>query len=396
VTARGPVLILALVVCLLVALGTFQIARGVPAPTVTITQPATTTLGQPIALPMPATGASIVAVEGLGTLAEGGSQAPRPMASVTKVMTAYLILKERPLTPGAAGPTITITARDQARYFEFILQDATALPVVAGQQLTQYQLLQGLLIPSANNFAEIMAVWNAGSVPAFLAKMNAEAQALGMRSTTYADPSGLSASSVTTPADQLVLVQLAMKDAVFREIVGMRQATIPGVGTVTNVNMLLGQEGVIGVKTGFTEEAGGNLAFAAQRQAGGRQVNVYGVVLGQDTRPLAFEATRLIVSAVGRGLQVTSVVRAGLQVGTISTEWGEEVAIVTDRDVEMLSWPGMTLETRVEMGEVSAPLEAGAEVGVLHVKLGSQEERLPLYVADELAGAGIGWRLTRR
>src|SRR5687767_15663764 len=108
---------------------------------------------------MPVAGSSIVAVEGLGTLAEGGSQAPRPMASVTKMMTAYIILKERPLAPGAAGPIIPITARDNARYFELILQDATALPVVAGTQFSQYQLLQGLLIPSANNFAEILATW---------------------------------------------------------------------------------------------------------------------------------------------------------------------------------------------------------------------------------------------
>ena len=120
-------------------------------------------------------------------------------------MTAYVVLKDKPLTPGQPGPAIPITARDVSRYSQMVANDESALPVSAGTTLTQLDLLQGMLVPSANNFAEILAVWDAGSVEAFVARMNAEAKALGMNSTTYVDTSGISPRTVSTVQDQLIL-----------------------------------------------------------------------------------------------------------------------------------------------------------------------------------------------
>jgi D-alanyl-D-alanine carboxypeptidase (penicillin-binding protein 5/6) len=310
-------------------------------------------------------------------------------------MTAYVTLKGHPLRPGEPGPTLTLTARDQARYNQMIFEDQSAVPVVSGMQLTQLQLLQGLLIPSANNFAEILATWDAGSIPAFVTKMNDEARALGMTQTSYADTSGLSPASVSTPADQLILIRTAMQDPLFRQIVSMRQVTLPNIGLLSNVNMLLGQDGIIGVKTGFTEEAGGNLAFAAQRQVGARQVEIYGLVLGQATRPLAFTATTEAVRAIGRTLQLHRVVAAQQPVARVDTAWDEPVDIVIAEDVDLLFWPGMTLETIVELDPIEAPRSTGDQVGWLDVRLGDQQRRVPLVLAGELAAAPLLWRLTQ-
>jgi D-alanyl-D-alanine carboxypeptidase (penicillin-binding protein 5/6) len=390
-----PAMFLVLIVAAISACSVVQVVRGVPAVTVAVTFPASTTLGQAPLLPLSSSGASIVAVEGLGTLASAGQTTPRPIASVTKVMTAYVILKGHPLALGQPGPTLTLTARDEARYLQMILEDQSAVPVFAGLQLTQLQLLQGLLIPSANNFAEILATWDAGSVAGFVAKMNNEARALGMLNTTYADASGLSPASVSTTTDQLVLIQKAMEDPLFRQVVAMPQMTLPRIGLLTNVNTLLGQDGIIGVKTGYTEDAGGNLAFAAQRLIGNRAVEIFGLVLGQTTRPLAFDATTRIVRAVGESLQARRVIAAYQPVASIDTEWGDAIDVVVAEDVEMLFWPGMTLEAIAQLDPVEAPLAAGAQVGWLNIRLGEQQRRVPLVLAAALPGAPLLWRLTQ-
>src|SRR5262249_4099203 len=153
---------------------------------------------------------------------------------------------------------------------------------------TELQLLQGMLIPSANNFAEYFANWDSGSLPAFVAKMNAEAKALGMAHTTFDDASGISPKSVSTPADLLILEQKLMSDPVLKQIVGMKSVTIPGIATLASVNDILGDDGIIGIKTGFTDEAGGNLAFAALRTINGQQVEVFGTIMAQDDHAAAF------------------------------------------------------------------------------------------------------------
>jgi len=388
-------LFLVLPAVLVFALVVVQVLRGLPAIQAETTLPPATTIGQPKQLQLPSSGASAVAVAGLGTLGSGGQTTPRPLASVTKIMTAYVILKDHPLKPGESGPSITTTAADAARYSQMLAQDQSALPVSAGMTFSELELLQGMLVPSANNFAEILAAWDAGSIAAFLQKMNAEAKALGMMNTSYADTSGFSASSVSTAADQLILARAAMQDQVFAQIVGMKQVRLPGIGLVSNVNELLGQDGVIGIKTGFTEEAGGNLAFAARRQVGDQQVDIVGIVLGQADHQAAFAATSRIIAQVMQGLQTAKVVSAGQVVATVKPAWADEVKVVAGADAQMLVWPGMAVQASVQLDPLKAPLKKGDQVGWLELKLGEQQARVPLTLASDLPKAGVLWRLTR-
>ncbi len=355
----------------------------------------TTTLGEGRQLQLPAGGSTSVAVAGLGLLGAGGSGTPRPIASVTKLMTAYVVLKDHPLKQGEAGPAVATTSGDAARYLQMIAQDQSALPVTAGLTFSQYELLEGMLIPSANNFAEMLAAWDAGSQAAFVQKMNAEAKALGMLNTTYADASGFASGSVSTAQDQLILERALMGNPLFADIVGMKQVRLPSIGLVTNVNELLGQDGVVGIKTGFTEDAGGNLAFAARRQVGAQQVDIIGAVLGQADRPAAFEATRRIISQLAQSLQVARVITSGQKVATIKPAWTGEVDVVAGAEAQMLYWPGMALESSVEIDPLKAPMKAGEQVGWLNLKLGEQQQRIPLNLAQDLPKAGLLWKLTR-
>ena len=151
----------------------------------------------------------------------------------------------------------------------------------AGERLTERQALEALLLPSANNIAALLARYDAGGTAAFVARMNATARELGMRATTYTDPSGFNDETVSTAADQLKLARAAMRIPAFAAIVAEPSAALPGVGRVANYNGLVGTDGYVGVKTGSDRAAGGCLVFAKRVTTGGRRLTVLGVVLGQ-------------------------------------------------------------------------------------------------------------------
>jgi serine-type D-Ala-D-Ala carboxypeptidase (penicillin-binding protein 5/6) len=211
----------------------------------------------------------------------GPNQHAAPIASVTKVMTAYLVLRDHPLRPGEEGPTITLTGADVADTYRRARQDESVVPIAAGERLTELQALQAVLLPSANNIAAVLARWDAGSEGRFVARMNATARSLGMTHTHYTDPSGYDDATVSTAADQMRIVDRAVRLPVFASIVATSSATLPVAATVHNTNRLLGYDGFVGVKTGSDDAAGGCFAFRAIRWIDGKRTTITGVVLGQ-------------------------------------------------------------------------------------------------------------------
>ena len=214
-------------------------------------------------------------VLGDGRAVASPHEQPVPIASLAKVMTAYLTLKRYPLSGAQDGFTITVTeAQAQAES-----PDQSVVAVRAGEQLTERQLLEALLIPSGNNIARMLAVLVAGSESRFIAEMSAEADALGMDHTTYTDPSGFDPSTVSTAAEQLRIFERAMRFPVFRQIVSMASVTLPVAGTLTNFNPLIA-EGYAG-KTGSDSAAEGCLAFFTHVTVGGLGLTAVGVVVGR-------------------------------------------------------------------------------------------------------------------
>ena len=229
----------------------------------------------------PANGQAAFVQTGESGLHAGPNQHPAPIASVAKVMTAYLVLRDHPLRPGQEGPTITLTDADVADTDRRRRQEESVVSIAAGERLTERQALQALLLPSANNIAAVLARWDAGSTGRFVARMNAAARLLGMSHTRYTDPSGYDDATVSTAADQVRLVDRAMRLPVFANIVATPSASLPVAGTVHNTNALLGRNGFVGVKTGSTGAAGGCFAFRAVRWIDGERTTITGVVLGQ-------------------------------------------------------------------------------------------------------------------
>ncbi|GII52380.1 D-alanyl-D-alanine carboxypeptidase [Planotetraspora thailandica] len=242
-----------------------------------------------VSLPWPAEGQAAVEVEGVGSLGVSGEANPVPIASVTKVMTAYVILRRHPIRPGEDGPLITVdgTAADES----YVPQEST-VPLREGRRIPLRRMLELMLVPSGNNAARLLARWDAGSQERFVERMNAAADGLGMAHTRYTGASGSEDSTVSTAADQLKLAEEAMRDPVFREVVAQADTAVPGdAGRLPNTNTLLNRHGVVGIKTGSGTAAGGNLMWASRVQ--GRLV--LGVILGQaaGTNPTAGLAAAL-------------------------------------------------------------------------------------------------------
>lgn len=209
-----------------------------------------------------------------------GNSKPVPTASLAKMMTAFIVLKKYPLSKGEDGPFYTVTQQDVAIYNEEVKQGDSVVKVEVGETLTERQMLEALLLPSGDNVAIMIAKWAYGNVPQFVNQMNTEAKRLGMDHTNYADPAGVSELTESTAVDQLKIASVAMSFSVFREIVNLQKVTFPIVGTIQNTNSDLGQDGIIGIKTGNLVHIG-NIALAAYRSVNHKRVLVIGVVLGQ-------------------------------------------------------------------------------------------------------------------
>ena len=220
-------------------------------------------------------------VLGNGRPAVSPHQRPVPIASLAKVMTAYLVLKHYPLRAAESGRRFVVTQRDVEDTETRRHEDQSIVDVRAGEQLTERDALMAILLPSANNVAVLVARQVAGSVASFVAEMNHTAHELGMSRTTYTDPSGYDAGTVSTALDQLRLARLVADDDTLAAMMATRSYSLPVAGEVTNTNTLLGHDGFVGMKTGSDEAAGGCYMFRAEWHTGSDTVTLTGVVLGQ-------------------------------------------------------------------------------------------------------------------
>jgi D-alanyl-D-alanine carboxypeptidase (penicillin-binding protein 5/6) len=265
------------------------------------------------AVSWPEAGVSAADITGPGVVAGPGAHRRVPIASVAKVMTAYVLLRDHPLSPGQQGPDIVVQAAEAAAYPAEVRNGDSLVPVTAGERVREHQALEALLLPSADNMAWILARWDAGSQASFVARMNATARALGMIATRYTDPSGLAVSTVSSAADQVVLGTAAMHQPALAAIAAMRSAVIPVAGLVRNLNTLLGQDGIAGLKTGSDFAAGGCVLLASWRdvRGGGSRVLIVAAVLGQPGTdetilPNALAAGRHLMLGLGQALQPES------------------------------------------------------------------------------------------
>ena len=353
------------------------------------------TPGSAPVLAWPREGQAAVEVEGVGSFGVSGESRPVPIASVAKVMTAYLTLREHPLAVGEQGFTMTITPTEVAERGQRVALGESTVRVRAGERLTERQALQALLLPSANNIAALLAIHDAGGPAAFVARMNSTARSLGMTSTNYTDPSGFDQSTVSTAADQLKLARVAMRIPTFAEIVDEPAAVLPVAGRVANYNGLLGTEGYVGVKTGSDSAAGGCLVFAKRVSLDGKRLTVLGVVLGQQQGALveaALASAQRLGDSAAAALRVETVLASGTGVLRASNVDGQRTTGAIAAPLREIGWGGLTLAVRVRMRMAVKSLSASERMATVSVE-GASAATTGALAVRALSGPSLGWRL---
>ncbi|MET9291982.1 D-alanyl-D-alanine carboxypeptidase [Streptomyces sp. NPDC003077] len=399
---------------LLVVLAVVQAVRPVPDPTLTsagsTVQTTDVFTGAKPSLPWPSHGQAVVDIQGIGRMGSYGEDKPIPIGSVAKVMTSYLILKDHPLKPGEKGPTLVLDQKAEDDYVSGAKVGESVVEAKKGQRVSELEALEAVMLPSANNFARFLARWDSGTEEAFIKKMNATAKELGMTQTTYTDASGLEESTVSSAADQVKLAKAAMTDPVFRQLskqLSYTSTTTSGGDDVEtarvqkNFNKLVPLYGVVGIKTGSTTKAGGNLLFAAEKTVDGEKQLIIGAVFGQFKRnaniDAAMNGSRDLILAAGKELSARTVVRKGEVVGQVEDGLGGSTPVVATRDLKVIGWPGAKLDLHLTTGGKAVPHEAksGTVVGSVSAGSGPGQVTVPVAVRTDFDGPSFGAKLTR-
>ena len=339
----------------------------------------------------PAQGSAAISVDGVGVAASAAQ--PVPIASITKVVSVMLVLDRLPLQPGEQGPEFSFTSSDSREYWSYLRDNQSAVDVPVGGSLTEYQMLQGILLGSANNYIDRLTeeIW--GSDRAFAAAAEQWLAARGLSDITIVTPAGRNAANVASPESLTALAAIAMSNPVFAEIVGTKSVDLPGVGTVTNSNGLLADPGFIGVKTG-TLDGGYNVLSAKEVAVGDTTVRLYAAVLGQESNDARLAASRALYTEVEAALQAQGpAMQAGTVVGEVSTPWDTTIDVVTDTDASVVLWNSAvpTAEVVFDLGDAAGEDDA---VGALTVAGPIDSVEVPVSLAEDIEGPSPWWRLT--
>jgi D-alanyl-D-alanine carboxypeptidase (penicillin-binding protein 5/6) len=348
----------------------------------------------PAQIALPDYGASGIAAVGTdGLLASSGSTTPLPIASVTKVITALVVLDAKPIEVGAEGETLDFTSADVQIYNDYLAQNGSVKAVRAGDSLSQRDVLELTLVGSANNYARSLVNWAFGSEQEYTAVATQWLTDNGLTSTTITDSTGISPRNTSIPADLVRLGELAIADPIVAEIVAQKTSTVDDVGTFGNTNKLLGIDGIDGIKTGTLDEAGACLLFSADVLIGDEPLTLVGVVLGGADHETVNASVRALVEGVTAGYQRVTLTTAGQSFGSYTTAWGDTTEIVAAEDSSMIVWSDTPITATVDAGEIDVAGE-GSDVGSVSFVSGTQQVEIPLITTGPVDDPGAGWRLT--
>lgn len=345
-------------------------------------------------LSMPGYGSSAIGAVGFANdLATGGSDKALPMASITKVVTALVVLEAHPLVGDEAGPTITFGAADEQIYRKFLADNGKVAPVRAQLTLTQREVLELVLIESANNYAESLAVWAFGSETLFLQSAREWLSDHELTDTSLADSTGMSPRNTSTAVNLVSLGMLALEHPVIADIVSTTRSEIAGVGTLDNTNDLLGISGVRGIKTGTLDEAGACLLFASDITVGAKTVVVIGVVLGADSHELLNSRVRALLAEASAGFHEVELSQVGESFAKFTTPWGDNAEAVATETLSAIVWSDTPALLLVKLRDVTLA-EEGSIAGELVFTIGNRTIRSDLVIDSPIEDPGVWWRLT--
>jgi D-alanyl-D-alanine carboxypeptidase (penicillin-binding protein 5/6) len=345
-------------------------------------------------LTLPTYGASGIGAVGTdGLLAASGSTEPVPIASISKIITTLVVLDAKPIDEGTDGATLSFTSADVQIYNDYLAENGSVKAVAAGTTFTQREVIELLLVGSANNYAQSLVNWAFGSEEEYAVAANAWLTAHGMASTSVVDATGMSPSNVSTPQDLVKLGELALADSTVSTIIAQESVTVPRIGELSNTNKLLGVDGIDGIKTGTLDEAGACLLFSADVTIAGKDITLVGVILGGPDHSVVNKDVRALLNSAEAGYHEVVLSTAGQQFGTYSTEWGTETPLVATEDRSTLVWSDTPVAATVSADAVTLA-DGGDDLGSVVFDVGGSEITVPLETTTAIEDPGAWWRLT--
>ncbi|MFJ3474139.1 D-alanyl-D-alanine carboxypeptidase family protein [Microbacterium maritypicum] len=352
----------------------------------------------------PPAGASAISIAGadayLGEGASGiwsssGTGEPLPIASITKLITALVILDASPLASvDDPGPTITFGKADHDLYDRYYVQGATIAPMPTGTSMSLRDALAAMLIPSASNYAEALSSHVFGSQSAFLGATRDWLAAQGLTGTTITEPTGISPRNTSTPVDLVAIGKLAAANPVIAQIVATPSITLPGAGLLYNTNGLLGTSGITGLKTGTLGEGTYSLLYTATLVVGTTDpLAVTGVILGGSSRDSVNAGVLAALDGVRSGFHEVPVATPGQEVGTISTPWGSSARLVIGEAASIFTWSDTPITVTMDI-ETPPTYRDGSTVGTVTWTAGPNTVTAPVEIEGSVDQPSEWWRLT--
>lgn len=330
-----------------------------------------------------------------GIWSSSGAGDPRPIASITKLITALVILDAVPLASADdPGPTITFTEADHDLYDRYYVQGATIAPMPTGTSMSLHDALAAMLIPSASNYAEALSSRIFGSQDAFLSATRTWLSAHGLTGTTITEPTGISPRNTSTPTDLLTIGKLAAAQPTIAQIVATSSISLPGAGQLHNTNGLLGTAGITGLKTGTLGQGTYSLLYTATLHGGAAEpLAVTGVLLGGASRESVNTTVIATLDSIRAGFHEVPLASSGQEVGAISTPWGSTAQLVIDEDASIFTWSDTPIEVSMQI-ETPATYRDGSVVGSVTWTAGPNTVTTPVTIQGQIDQPSEWWRLT--
>lgn len=321
------------------------------------------------------------------------SDASYRIASMTKLITVLVGLEAAPVEAGTDGPTYTLTEADAALVDEVLAQDGSFAPAPIGLELTTRQILDLVLVPSANNYAISYARWIFGSDEAFVTAATDWLARNGLSSVHIEEASGLSDNNVAQPADIIKLARLALANPLVADIVSQSVINIPQLGEITTTNRLLGDAGVIGLKTGTTFPNGYSLVAAQHQDFGGRDLVAIAVTMDRADSDMRATDTRAVLAAASSTGWPVQFTTAGERIGTVTTWTGAKVPLLAAGDIATTLVPGESASRSITFDALGSGAK-GAEVGEILSAAPAGDESVAVVTDAAIEEPNFIWRFT--
>jgi D-alanyl-D-alanine carboxypeptidase (penicillin-binding protein 5/6) len=327
-------------------------------------------------------------------LPTSGPNNPLPMASISKLITALVILDAKPLASGQPGPTIVFSKDDSKLYDKYYVLDASVAKMDSGSTLSEHDALEVMLVASACNYAEALSTWAFGSQAGFVSATQAWLSKHGLHGTTMVESTGLNPKNVSTPSDLIAIGKMALANPALATIVASPSVSVRGVGVLANTNELLGRDGVTGIKTGTLADAGACLLFSAVIPVKGLEpLTLVGIVLGSGTHEEIDADVGTFIRTIGGGFHTVKLTSTGDDYGTYTTPWNSNATIVAGDSASVLVWSNAKVTSTVTTRTVTTA-KSGTKVGSVTFTAGKSTVTVPLVLKGSIVPPTSWWKLT--